>query len=134
MKILHSPRTESSRSRPIAGARRHPFIASAFRASPDAWPSVDFLHRDPLGDDSLFAEPELFRVFLDDDADRPRVEYGGPLPPATIARLAYIAGEHDFGLVMPAASGAVDAFAVMRAADLETILGFGAGTLTRRPK
>lgn len=109
-------------------------LQAAFRTSPDCWPGVDFLHVDALADESLFVESELYRIFLDAAADRPRVEYGGPLPPSMIDRLAYVVGGFDFGFVLSTSCGDGHAYAVLRARDLETILGLGNEPMTWRTK
>lgn len=107
------------------------WLQSAFRSSPAAWPGVDPTHRDPLADEMLFSEPQLFRVSI--DGTRFRVFDGGALPPAMIDRLAYIVADFDFGIVCPPNYGDADAFAVMRAGDLESLLALADfGPLTWR--
>lgn len=133
-------------TRPVFKAKPHQFtsprlasqvgssrLQSAFRSSPAAWPGVDPLHRDPLADETLFHDPELYRVSI--DGARFRVFDGGALPPATIDRLDYCVGACDFAIVCPLNYGDADAYAIMRAGDLECLLrlaDFGPLTWRRR--
>jgi hypothetical protein len=107
-------------SPPKQGRNRH--CHPAFRASPACWPGVDPLADDPLGDDSLFVEPTLYRVTI--DGARFSVADAEALPAATIDLLQFILGGQDFGIVCPTNYGESDAFVVVRARDFEALLEF----------
>lgn len=83
-------------------------------------PTVDFLHPDPLADQSLFAEPEIWRRTFDARTGIPTtrmVDTGAPNWPDICG---HIVGDADLGiLVSPTDPGG--GYVIMRRRDWEAI-------------
>lgn len=82
-------------------------------------PTVDFIHPDPLGDESLFVEPEISRRTFD-ERGFPRTCRVGIGAPNWIDICRHIVGDADLGMISP--PGDPDGgFVILRRRDWEVI-------------